>query len=84
MDNLNLTTDDPRWVGAWWAGFVICGGLLLVVSILFFSFPKTLHAEKFRLQEMKDEGFKDLMATMDHCGTGGPKKENYGRTIKGG
>lgn len=37
---LHLTPDDPRWVGAWWGGFIICGVLLIVTSIPFFGFPK--------------------------------------------
>lgn len=31
---------DRRWVGMWWGGFLLCGILLLIVSIPFFSFPK--------------------------------------------
>lgn len=34
---------DPsshRWVGMWYGGFLICGILLIIVAIPFFSFPK--------------------------------------------
>lgn len=31
---------DRRWVGAWWGGFLLCGFLLMIVAIPFFSFPK--------------------------------------------
>lgn len=42
---LKLTTipsdaTDRRWVGMWWGGFLLCGLLLIIVAIPFFSFPK--------------------------------------------
>lgn len=43
---LNLTPVHPRWVGAWWGGFLIIGILLLLVAIPFFAFPKSLKREK--------------------------------------
>ncbi|XP_020499219.1 solute carrier organic anion transporter family member 3A1 isoform X1 [Labrus bergylta] len=39
---LNITPDDPRWIGAWWAGFLLCGALLFCSSILMFGFPQSL------------------------------------------
>ncbi|GFY31190.1 solute carrier organic anion transporter family member 3A1 [Trichonephila clavipes] len=52
----NLYPGHPRWIGAWWAGFVICGILLLLVSIPYFAFPKVLLREKQRLRwEQKGE-----------------------------
>ena len=35
-----LEESDPGWVGAWWIGFIICGAISLLISILFFMFPK--------------------------------------------
>lgn len=43
---LNITPMHPRWVGAWWGGFLIIGVLLLIVAVPFFAFPKSLHHEK--------------------------------------
>lgn len=38
----NLSRRDPRWLGAWWLGFVFIGFALLFVSCLLFLFPRRL------------------------------------------
>ncbi|GAB0098810.1 solute carrier organic anion transporter family member 5A1 [Sergentomyia squamirostris] len=48
----NLIAIDPgdrRWVGMWWGGFLLCGVLLLIVAIPFFSFPKVMTREKKKI-----------------------------------
>ncbi|XP_058810362.1 solute carrier organic anion transporter family member 5A1 [Phymastichus coffea] len=55
MDSLSSTIisidpGDHRWVGMWWGGFLLCGLLLILVAIPFFSFPKTLHREKEKIR----------------------------------
>ena len=49
-----LEESDPGWVGAWWIGFVICGIISLLISILFFMFPKkypdTDHIQAARIE----------------------------------
>ncbi|CAG2173637.1 unnamed protein product, partial [Oppiella nova] len=35
-----ISMKDPRWVGAWWLGFVILGTGVLICSIPMFFFPK--------------------------------------------
>ncbi|XP_075998525.1 solute carrier organic anion transporter family member 3A1 isoform X2 [Genypterus blacodes] len=39
---LDITPEDPRWIGAWWAGFLLCGALLFFSSLLMFGFPQSL------------------------------------------
>ncbi|XP_069481178.1 solute carrier organic anion transporter family member 3A1 isoform X1 [Ambystoma mexicanum] len=39
---LDITPDDPRWIGAWWGGFLLCGALLFFSSLLMFGFPQSL------------------------------------------
>ncbi|XP_039989114.1 solute carrier organic anion transporter family member 3A1 [Xiphias gladius] len=39
---LSITPDDPRWIGAWWAGFLLCGALLFGSAVLMFGFPQSL------------------------------------------
>ncbi|XP_043213019.1 solute carrier organic anion transporter family member 5A1-like isoform X2 [Amphibalanus amphitrite] len=44
-------TSDPRWVGMWWGGFLICGIGMFVLGAPFFLFPKSLECEKQRVRE---------------------------------
>ncbi|XP_016347758.1 solute carrier organic anion transporter family member 3A1 [Sinocyclocheilus anshuiensis] len=39
---LNITPDDPRWIGAWWGGFLLCGVLLFFSALFMFGFPQSL------------------------------------------
>uniref|UniRef100_A0AAY4BQ33 Solute carrier organic anion transporter family member n=1 Tax=Denticeps clupeoides TaxID=299321 RepID=A0AAY4BQ33_9TELE len=39
---LDITPDDPRWIGAWWGGFLLCGALLFFSAIFMFGFPQSL------------------------------------------
>lgn len=49
---------DRRWIGMWWGGFLLCGLLLLVVAIPFFSFPKVLTREKKKLRNIEEQNLK--------------------------
>ncbi|XP_034032431.1 solute carrier organic anion transporter family member 3A1 isoform X2 [Thalassophryne amazonica] len=42
IGQLGITPDDPRWIGAWWAGFLLCGALLFFSALLMFGFPQSL------------------------------------------
>jgi len=37
-----IDTRDPRWVGAWWLGFVVCAVCMTVFSLPLFMFPSKL------------------------------------------
>ncbi|XP_032873258.1 solute carrier organic anion transporter family member 3A1-like [Amblyraja radiata] len=41
-EKLDITPDDPRWIGAWWAGFLLCAGLLFFSSLFMFGFPQAM------------------------------------------
>ncbi|XP_001605896.2 solute carrier organic anion transporter family member 5A1 isoform X1 [Nasonia vitripennis] len=47
---ISIDPGDHRWVGMWWGGFLLCGLLLILVAIPFFSFPKTLQREKEKIR----------------------------------
>ncbi|XP_042863328.1 solute carrier organic anion transporter family member 74D-like isoform X2 [Penaeus japonicus] len=40
----NLTRRDPRWLGAWWLGFLVLGCVLALLGNLLFFFPRKLPA----------------------------------------
>ncbi|XP_066210867.1 solute carrier organic anion transporter family member 1B3 isoform X1 [Saccopteryx leptura] len=42
LSNIRLTPEDSRWVGAWWASFLVAGLLSIISSIPFFFLPKNL------------------------------------------
>lgn len=41
-----ITPKDPRWLGAWWLGWVILGALMLIFSFFIGMFPKELPKRK--------------------------------------
>lgn len=42
FDSVSLTPNSPRWVGAWWIGFLISGLLAFVVAFPMCGFPTKL------------------------------------------
>ncbi|XP_041054491.1 solute carrier organic anion transporter family member 2B1 isoform X2 [Carcharodon carcharias] len=44
-DEIGLQFGDPRWVGAWWLGFLIAASAVAVVSIPYFFFPREMPKE---------------------------------------
>ncbi|XP_050076615.1 solute carrier organic anion transporter family member 4C1 [Anopheles maculipalpis] len=48
--DIHIDPDDRRWVGMWWGGFLVCGILLIIVAVPFFSFPKVLTREKKKIR----------------------------------
>jgi len=69
----------------WWGGFLLCGLLLILVAIPFFSFPKTLQREKEKIriieknkpitQKEKEQLKESKKNTIDDSG--------YGKDVKG-
>ncbi|XP_063548392.1 solute carrier organic anion transporter family member 3A1 [Cydia strobilella] len=75
---------DHRWVGMWWGGFLLCGFLLILVAVPFFSFPKVLVREKEKIRLV------EKAAAASGSGTAKPpvkppsdiKDTGYGKDIK--
>ncbi len=63
----------------WWGGFLVCGVLILLISIPFFAFPKELKREKRKVY--LDEKFKNpAPAGGDSTGAAGGGKGTGGST----
>lgn len=73
-----INIEDPRWLGAWWMGWLFLGVILAFCSLLLSLFPHTLpraairrkiREERKRLGEKVDEpvvekpSFKDMLIT---------------------
>ncbi|XP_046584239.1 solute carrier organic anion transporter family member 2A1-like [Haliotis rubra] len=43
----SLTPQDPRWIGAWWLGFLVFGGVSVVTAVPLFFFPKKIKGRQF-------------------------------------
>lgn len=72
-----IKTNDPRWIGAWWAGYLIFAAITFLLVPLMAMFPKVLpraairRKEKLRSQkealvdpEAKKASFSDLFVTI--------------------
>ncbi|XP_019622985.1 PREDICTED: solute carrier organic anion transporter family member 3A1-like [Branchiostoma belcheri] len=47
LSTVTIDPRDPRWVGAWWAGFLVCSAAFFVVSLPFFIMPNEMkHRDK--------------------------------------
>ena len=43
---LTITPKDPRWVGAWWIGFILSGCIAFTLAALIGAFPQELPKQK--------------------------------------
>lgn len=44
-----------RWLGAWWLGWILLGGLMLIFACFIGMFPKHLPKDKGQRQTIIDE-----------------------------
>ncbi|NXH48675.1 SO2B1 protein, partial [Dicaeum eximium] len=42
---VQLTIKDPRWVGAWWLGFLVAASLVALSALPYFFFPREMPKE---------------------------------------
>lgn len=83
VSTLEIDTGSRHWVGMWWGGFLICGSLMILISIPFFAFPKDLKREKRKiyLEEKfkKEENGNKSKQLEEKEETAG---EEYGKNLK--
>ncbi|KAK3087976.1 hypothetical protein FSP39_013011 [Pinctada imbricata] len=46
LEEVNLTIRDPRWIGAWWLGFIVFGVSAVVFSLPLCCFPRRLKPKR--------------------------------------
>ncbi|XP_074388286.1 solute carrier organic anion transporter family member 4C1-like [Zonotrichia albicollis] len=64
-----MDQDDPRWLGAWWIGFLACFFAIWLLIIPFSCFPKhlpgTAKIQAEKVPETHDDGGQVLVQTND-------------------
>ncbi|NWX32936.1 SO2B1 protein, partial [Notiomystis cincta] len=54
---VQLTTKDPRWVGAWWLGFLVAASLVALSALPYFFFPREMPKEPCSPRSLVLSGF---------------------------
>lgn len=63
---LNMVPTDPRWIGAWWMGFLISGSLMTLIAIPLAFFPREF--KKSHKREVDVESSTAIVATKEKTG----------------
>ncbi|XP_048388912.1 solute carrier organic anion transporter family member 2B1 isoform X2 [Stegostoma tigrinum] len=66
--DIDLEFGDPRWVGAWWLGFLMAASFVGIVSVPYFFFPKEMPKEDSRDPEGEvntDKKLNELKSKQD-------------------
>lgn len=61
----------------WWFGFLLCGLLLIVVAIPFFSFPKILTREKKKIK-LAEQQIKVVNIPSNNSSNSLPRQQQQG------
>ncbi|XP_072402735.1 solute carrier organic anion transporter family member 3A1-like [Diabrotica undecimpunctata] len=78
---ISIDPGDSRWVGMWWGGFLLCGLLLIIVSVPFFSFPKVLTHEKEKIRLMEKAAAAVSSSGTSTATAGGTNKITNAATV---
>ncbi|XP_040386730.1 solute carrier organic anion transporter family member 2B1 [Cygnus olor] len=63
-DEVQLTNRDPRWVGAWWLGFLVAASLVAVSAVPYFFFPREMPKEVMSGKESGSKKSEDLLSQL--------------------
>lgn len=63
-DEVQLTNRDPRWVGAWWLGFLVAASLVAVSAVPYFFFPREMPKEVTSGKESGSKKSEDLLSQL--------------------
>ncbi|NXG65150.1 SO2B1 protein, partial [Hemiprocne comata] len=56
-DKVQLTNKDPRWVGAWWLGFLVAASLVALSAVPYFFFPREMPKEVGEVLQIAPQNF---------------------------
>lgn len=64
-----ITSNDPRWMGAWWLGWIVLGISMIFFAVLVGLFPRDMpkkrsSKERQEMADRYDEGNEGLMDTI--------------------
>ncbi|GFS18173.1 solute carrier organic anion transporter family member [Elysia marginata] len=59
LEETTLTPKHPRWIGAWWLGYIVCGVLALLASLPLMWFPRRLPPRPGRHDNKGDHVIKE-------------------------
>ncbi|KAG9468747.1 hypothetical protein GDO78_022032, partial [Eleutherodactylus coqui] len=69
--DISLTPSDPRWIGAWWLGFIVAASIVALSAIPYFFFPREMPREQVT-DESAEEGKPGLMDAFKNPDTSDP------------
>lgn len=62
--NPGITADDPKWIGAWWLGFIIIAAAFGAGALIMLLFPRQLEPDKRNeIVSVSQESVKDSLNT---------------------
>jgi len=61
LSETDITPRDPRWIGAWWLGFLIFGIISILLALHLFCFPK-----HYKKKEKEDKSTTRKITLIEH------------------
>ncbi|XP_054164677.1 solute carrier organic anion transporter family member 74D-like, partial [Oppia nitens] len=68
---------DPRWVGAWWVGFIVIGFALIITCLPMFMFPAELQTQNITSNDNHEDNNKQKQIHNDNV-----KQKQQAKTLK--
>ncbi|XP_055376193.1 solute carrier organic anion transporter family member 74D [Condylostylus longicornis] len=77
----DFSTNDPRWISAWWLGPVLIGTIMILASIAMFSFPKELQGKRSKTNSPESSNV-DINKVQEIIVEEKPKLKDFPKTLK--